>query len=101
MVGICAWLARRRLGRQDPLSRLALGWFLLILTQILLGAATIWTGKAADITTAHVACGALNLMTGGLISILSFRLLAAPAAQTRLAQDNELTSLRPSSSTTH
>lgn len=100
-VGICAWLARRQLGRQDLLSRLALGWFLLIVTQILLGAATIWTGKTADITTAHVACGALSLMTGGLISILSFRLLAAPAAQTCLAQENELTSLRPSSSTTH
>jgi cytochrome c oxidase assembly protein subunit 15 len=98
MVGICAWLARRRLGGRDRLSRLALGWFLLIVAQIFLGAATVWTGKMADIATAHVACGALSLMTGGLITILSFRLLAAPAAQTSPAQKNQLTTLRPSSS---
>jgi cytochrome c oxidase assembly protein subunit 15 len=100
-VGICAWLARRQLGRQDRLSRYALGWFALICAQIFLGAATVWTGKTADIATAHVACGALSLATGGLISILSFRLLAAPAPQTISAQKNELTSLQPSTSITH
>ena len=47
-----------------------------MLTQAFLGAATIWTGKSADIATAHVACGALCLVTGGLTSIVSFRLLA-------------------------
>ena len=59
MVGACAWLARRQLGPQHRLSRLASGWFWLIVAQIFLGAATIWTGKKADIATAHVACGAL------------------------------------------
>jgi cytochrome c oxidase assembly protein subunit 15 len=80
MVGACAWLARRQLGPRHCLSRLSSGWFLLIVAQIFLGAATIWTGKKADIATAHVACGALSLMMGGLISIISFRCLAAPAA---------------------
>jgi heme a synthase len=98
-VGLCAWITRRELGTRAPLSHFTLGWFLLIVTQIFLGAATIWSGKSADIATAHVACGALSLMTGGLISILSFRLLAAPVAQT-FAQKNKLTSLRPSSSMT-
>jgi cytochrome c oxidase assembly protein subunit 15 len=98
-VGLSAWLARRELGARDLLSRLTLGWFFLIITQIFLGAATIWTAKSADIATAHVACGALSLVTGGLISILSFRLLAAPTAE-NIAQKNELTSLRPSSSMT-
>jgi heme a synthase len=98
-VGLAAWMARRELGGQHRLSRLALGWFLLIVIQIFLGAATIWTGKSADIATAHVAGGALSLMSGGLISILAFRWLAAPAAQT-FAQKNELTSLRASSSMT-
>ncbi|MGD0411558.1 MAG: COX15/CtaA family protein [Verrucomicrobiota bacterium] len=79
-VGACAWLARRQLGRRHPLSRLASGWFWLIVAQIFLGAATIWTGKKADIATAHVACGALSLMAGGLISMISFRCQAAPAA---------------------
>ena len=78
MVGACAWLARRRLGPQHALSRLASGWLVLIAAQIFLGAATIWTEKKADIATAHVACGALSLVMGGLISIISFRLLTAP-----------------------
>jgi cytochrome c oxidase assembly protein subunit 15 len=88
MVGACAWLARRQLGPQHRLSRLASGWLLLIVAQIFLGAATIWTGKTADIATAHVACGALSLALGGLISIISFRGLAAPAGRHCPAQDS-------------
>jgi cytochrome c oxidase assembly protein subunit 15 len=80
-VGACAWQARRQLGPWHPLSRLACGWLLLIVAQVFLGAATIWTGKKADIATAHVACGALSLGMGGLISVISFRCLAAAAAQ--------------------
>jgi cytochrome c oxidase assembly protein subunit 15 len=79
MVGICAWLARRQFGGGHLLSRMALVWFLLIAAQIFLGAATIWTGKSADIATAHVACGALSLALGGLITIISFRCLEAAA----------------------
>jgi len=96
-VGTCAWLARRQLGPQHRLSRLAAGWFCLIVGQIFLGAATIWTGKKADIATAHVACGALSLALGGLISIIAFRCLAAPAGQNCPAQKNELTTLLASS----
>jgi len=81
MVGVCAWLARRQLGPQHRLSRLTCGWFLLIVAQIFLGAATIWTGKKADIATAHVACGAFSLVMGALISMISFRCPPAPAAQ--------------------
>ena len=81
MVAICAWLARRQLGARHLLSRLASAWFWLIVAQIFLGAATIWTGKTADITTAHVACGALSLALGGLITIISFRYLAPPARE--------------------
>jgi cytochrome c oxidase assembly protein subunit 15 len=80
-VGLVAWRARSDLGRRHPLSRLALFWFGLVLTQAFLGAATIWTGKSADVATAHVACGALCLVMGGLVSIVSFRMLAAPLAR--------------------
>jgi cytochrome c oxidase assembly protein subunit 15 len=100
MVGACAWLARRQMGVQHRLSRLSTGWFCLIVAQIFLGAATIWTGKKADIATAHVACGALSLVMGGLISILAFRSLAAPAGRDCPAQKNELTSLLSSSGIT-
>lgn len=67
--GYCAWLARRSLGRRTVSSRLSLGWMGLILLQALLGAATIWTDKAADVATAHVLGGALTLALGVMLSL--------------------------------
>jgi heme a synthase len=72
-VAFAAWSARRAIGGSHPLSRLALLWLGLILTQVLLGAATIWSNKAADIATAHVLVGALALALGAMLSILSYR----------------------------
>jgi cytochrome c oxidase assembly protein subunit 15 len=95
MVGICAWLARRQLGARHLLSRLASAWFWLIVAQVFLGAATIWTGKKADIATAHVACGALSLALGGLISIISFRCLASPARANWASQKSGPATLFP------
>jgi cytochrome c oxidase assembly protein subunit 15 len=74
---ICAWRAWRRLGRKDELTKLALFWLGLILAQALLGAATIWSNKAADVATAHVLGGALSLVTGALWCIIAFRHSAA------------------------
>jgi len=74
-VGV-AWLAgaaRSRFGAKSPMGRLAAVWFGVILLQVILGAATIWTGKAADIATAHVAVGALSLVTGVMLCLVSFR----------------------------
>jgi len=51
----------------------ALLWLALILAQVLLGAATIWSNKAADIATAHVLIGTLSLAIGALLSIICFR----------------------------
>jgi len=73
LTGACAWQARRRLGKKDPLAKLTLFWLALILGQILLGAATIWSNKAADVATAHVLGGALSLVTGALWYIIAFR----------------------------
>jgi cytochrome c oxidase assembly protein subunit 15 len=98
VVGICAWRARRFLGSTHWLSRISLVWFGVVLTQALLGAATIWTNKSADVATAHVACGALCLVTGGLLSILACRLLAVRATEVQCAAKNELATLLPSSS---
>jgi cytochrome c oxidase assembly protein subunit 15 len=70
-----AWVARRRFGAGHPLSKLSLVWLAIIATQILLGAITIWSNKAADIATAHVVVGALSLVTGALLTIISFRVL--------------------------
>lgn len=73
----CAWQARRRLGKTDSLAKLALFWLALILAQILLGAATIWSNKAADVATAHVLGGALSLVTGAFGCVIAFRRSAA------------------------
>jgi cytochrome c oxidase assembly protein subunit 15 len=99
-IALCAWRAWRHLGTKHWLTRFAGVWLGLVLAQVFLGAATIWTGKSADVATAHVACGALCLVTGGLASMVSFRLLAAPVAQARRVERNEVTSLLDSSSIT-
>jgi cytochrome c oxidase assembly protein subunit 15 len=49
----------------------SLGWVVMILCQIALGAWTIWSNKAADVATLHMALGALSLLLGG---VLTFRL---------------------------
>jgi heme a synthase len=75
-VAFAAWSARQTLGGRSHLSRLALGWLGLILTQALLGAATIWSNKAADVATAHVLVGALSLAVGAMMSLIAWRELA-------------------------
>ncbi len=77
LIVTCTWQARRRLGKTDSLTKLAWFWLGLILAQILLGAATIWSNKAADVATAHVLGGALSLVTGALWCAIAFRRSAA------------------------
>jgi cytochrome c oxidase assembly protein subunit 15 len=74
-VAFCAWDARRRLGARHPLARLGLWWLAAILAQVALGAATIWSAKAADIATLHVLVGAASLVIGALTTVVSFRVL--------------------------
>jgi cytochrome c oxidase assembly protein subunit 15 len=72
-----AWTAgavRRRAGAQSVLAKLSIAWLALILVQATLGAATIWTNKAADLATAHVAVGALSLMNGVVLALVAARL---------------------------
>jgi heme a synthase len=97
-VSFCAWRSFRKWGPRHVLTRAAFIWLGLIVCQITLGAATIWTGKSADVATAHVACGALSLLTGGLTALISFRLLAAPVSELSPAKKSEMTSLIASSS---
>jgi cytochrome c oxidase assembly protein subunit 15 len=61
--------------RQDrhSLKRLSMCWLVLTFVQITLGAWTIWSNKAADIATAHVAVGAIMLSFGVIISAICWR----------------------------
>jgi cytochrome c oxidase assembly protein subunit 15 len=57
-----------------PLQTLSTFWLALVITQITLGAWTIWSNKAADVATAHVAIGAITFATGIIISAVLLRL---------------------------
>jgi len=57
------------------LNRLSMWWLILLLIQLTLGAWVIWSNKAADIATAHVAVGAIMLCFGVSISAICWRAL--------------------------
>ena len=89
LVGVAgvAWKVRRsgppEGGTPNVLRQLAYAWLVLIVAQIILGAATIWTNKAADVATAHVLVGALSLAAGALWCLIAFAptVTAAPQRQ--------------------
>ena len=58
------------------LKRLSILWVVSVLCQITLGAWTIWSNKAADVATAHVAFGAIMLSFAVTISAISWQLWA-------------------------
>lgn len=67
----------RATGWASTTGQLAALWSFLILGQFTLGMFTIWTNKAADVATAHVAGGALLFLVGTLL-ILAARKLSLP-----------------------
>jgi len=71
----------RRFGWRSGFSKGAAFWTGLIFCQAILGAATIWTNKAADVATAHVGLGALGLVTGTSLILWASRCFQ-PAART-------------------
>ena len=68
-----AFLAKKKLGKADGLTKFAWFWLALLTLQIGLGAWTIWSNKAADVTTLHVMVGASALLTGALWSLIAAR----------------------------
>jgi len=76
IVGLVFWSGRRvwrTFASGHEMRRLAGFWMALILVQFGLGAWTIWSNKAADVASMHVVCGALSLVTGGLMCVISAR----------------------------
>ncbi len=67
-------LSIRSLPRGHALGSGLIVWFSAICLQALLGAATVWSNKAADIATLHVVFGAVTLALGTLLSIIAVRL---------------------------
>src|SRR5438067_6299256 len=77
-IGVIAFCLRvwRDAARFVALKRLSILWVVLVTCQIVLGAWTIWSNKAADVATAHVALGAIMLSFGVSISAIRWRMLA-------------------------
>jgi len=69
LVGTVTWRARREQSGGSLLAKLTLAWWGIICVQATLGAATVWSNKAADVATAHVLVGALGLLTGTFLSV--------------------------------
>jgi heme a synthase len=89
---VCLFRARAAELRDTLLARLSDAWFLLLTCQITLGAWVIWSNKAADIATAHVAIGATTLALGVIVSAISLRLSqsseTAPTGRSCLVSEN-------------
>jgi cytochrome c oxidase assembly protein subunit 15 len=70
-------------GAVPILRRWSAVWVGLVLLQFLLGACTVWTDKAADVATTHVAIGALTFVLGALLTAISWRLQSREELATR------------------
>jgi len=73
-------------GTAPILRRWSAVWVGLVFVQFLLGACTIWTNKAADVATTHVAVGALTFVLGTLLTAISWRLHSQGELATRGAE---------------
>ncbi len=62
------------------LTRLSAGWLGLILLQVALGVATVWTGKSPNVATLHVLIGAMTLVAGSLTTLVAWRVSEPRAA---------------------
>ncbi len=84
-IGVIAFCSRVwKDARQVPaLNRLSIWWVVFLVVQLTLGAWTIWSNKAADIATAHVAVGAIMLSFGVSISAVCWRISGSDAAPRR------------------
>jgi cytochrome c oxidase assembly protein subunit 15 len=74
--GVIASMALARKSATDAgvLSRFTDAWFLLLVCQVTLGAWVIWSNKAADVATTHVAVGATMFALGVALSAVCLRL---------------------------
>ena len=75
-IGVIAFCSRvwRDARQVLALKKLSVWWIAFLLVQLTLGAWTIWSNKAADVATAHVAVGAVMLSFGVSISAICWRI---------------------------
>ena len=78
-IGVIWFFVSAHREKISPLRGLSTAWLIGVLVQLTLGAWTIWSNKAADVATAHVAAGATLLGLGAIICAFSFRQNETPS----------------------
>lgn len=73
LVTWAVWRLWKHTPQGHVLRRFAGVWMLLIMVQFGLGVWTVLSDKAADVASLHVIVGAISLMTGGLMCVISAR----------------------------
>ena len=91
-VGIIAFFVAGQRETFSPLRSLSGFWVIGIFLQLALGAWTIWSNKAADIATAHVAVGATMFALG--VAISAFCLKQQTATEIPLSRRSRLDPVR-------
>ncbi len=78
------WLVTRAAGQIAVVRRPAMVIALLLVVQLALGAAIVWTGRMSNVATAHQAMGAMTLATAALLTmrlyLLSHHVSGSPPA---------------------
>jgi cytochrome c oxidase assembly protein subunit 15 len=72
-IGVIWFFVSAHREKISPSRGLSTAWLIGVLLQLTLGAWTIWSNKAADVATAHVAVGATLLGLGAVICAFCFR----------------------------
>jgi cytochrome c oxidase assembly protein subunit 15 len=83
---VAFWIFARTRANNIALRKLSNVWLFFLLCQITLGAWTIWSNKAADIATTHVAVGAIMLSLGVAALAICWRLERGRMAQPAVTQ---------------
>jgi cytochrome c oxidase assembly protein subunit 15 len=78
-IGVIWFFVSAHRQKISPLRGLSTAWLIGVLVQVTLGAWTIWSNKAADVATAHVAVGATLLGLGAVICAFCFRQNETPS----------------------
>jgi len=87
-IGVIWFFLSAQRDKISPLRGLSTAWLIGIVVQLALGAWTIWSNKAADVATAHVAVGATMLGLGVVICAFCLRQNETlPAFSYRLKSD--------------
>lgn len=86
----CAVVTWRNTRAGSVLRKVSALWVAVVLLQVVLGVLTIWSQRKVDVTTAHVAVGAVTFMIGWMLVLVASRFIgvkssSSPAAQTVLS----------------